>query len=226
MSSLVEANRNALLSLGFAFQGVSKGAPADPEQTIVSVLGAFYEDRKLYRMLLAWLDATSDLIHMERLNALSKDLPQGLRVVLGATALKLLPRDRRWRLIATAMQESAYAKGRAGVVPDGYADAFLLSKNGVDEEFKKLGLKIARIDAEDRKKIRSLKAILQSNGWLRIRALIGPNFRADIAYLYLSNRAEGPADAARVLKCSRDTAYRNWKAIEEADVRSLVRLSA
>ena len=226
MSSLIETHRNALLSLGFAFQGVSKVAPADPEQTIVDMLGAFYEDRKLYRMLLAWLDATSDLIHMERLNALSKELPPGLRVVLGATALKLLPRDRRWKLIAEAMQESAYAKSSSAVIPDGYADPFLISKNGIDQEFKKLGLKIARITAEDRKKIRSLKAILQSHGWLRIRALIGPNFRADIAYLYLSKRAGGPAEAARLLKCSRDTAYRNWKAVEEADVRSLVRLSA
>jgi hypothetical protein len=55
---------------------------------------------------------------------------------------------------------------------------------------------------------------------------MGSNFRADVAFLYVSKRVDGPADAARALGCSRDTAYRNWRALEDADVRRLLRLSA
>lgn len=223
MSNLVETNRRELLSLGFSFHGAAKGDAADPEQTVLRLLCAFYEDRKLYRMLLTWLEATSHLIHMERLNALAGGLPPGLRIVLGATAFKLSPIDRRWKAVAEAMVKATDRKGPPVSAPEGYADPFLISKYGIDEGFREFGVKIAKIAPEDRKKIRSLKAILQNNDWLRIRALIGPNFRADIAYLYLSNRVHGPADAARFLKCSKDTAYRNWRAIEDADARKLLK---
>ena len=87
-------------------------------------------------------------------------------------------------------------------------------------------VKISKILPENEKKILSLKGILKSNRWLRLRAVFGPNFRADVVYLYVAGIASGPAEAARLLKCSRDTAYRNWRALEEADVRQLIRLSA
>ncbi len=117
---------------------------------------------------------------------------------------------------------------KAGLVqvPEGYNDAYLVNKEGPDREFAQFGVEMARITPEESKKLLTLRGILAGNTWLRLRALMGSNFRADVAYLYASKRAQGPADAARTLGCSRDTAYRNWRALEDADVGDLLKIPA
>ena len=98
-------------------------------------------------------------------------------------------------------------------IPEGYSDPFLISKYGEDEEFKEFGLKLAKIDPEDEKKILDLPSILKSHPWLKIRALVGANFRADLVYWMSLKILKNPNQAAKLLGCSRETAYRLWKEI-------------
>lgn len=226
MSKTFDANKEALLSLGFAFHGTAPSSSADPEKTIIDILPAFFEDRKLFRMLLTWLHVVTDLIHMERLTVLSEELPHNLKIILDATALKLKKTDRRWKILHDRLKSGLEGKETSFHTPAEFNDPFLMEKHGPDKEFAELGIKIPNILPENEKKILSLHGILKTNSWLRLRAVIGANFRADITYLYISHAASGPAEAARILKCSRDTAYRNWRALEDADVRQVIRLSA
>ena len=224
MSSVYEQNKEKLLSLGFAFQGKVPSRAADPEKTIVDLLPSFYVDRKLFRLLLTWLHKTSDVIHVERLKALSKDLAPGHKVVLGILARKLSQKDRRWNLLCTALKASLKQTPPSLQLPRELSDPYLVAKNGRDKEMAEFGIEAAQINPEDGKKVLSWRGILRTNGWLHLRALMGPNFRADVAYLYLSGAAVGPAGAARLLACSRETAYRNWRALDDADARRVLKL--
>ena len=84
-----ESLKPALISLGFAYVGEPSKSSPDPEKTLISALGLFHEDQKLYRMLLAWMERFGDLIHVERLVTYLKDMPPNERLILGVTALKL-----------------------------------------------------------------------------------------------------------------------------------------
>lgn len=224
MDSVFEENKDKLLSLGFAFHGKIPKESADPEKTIIALTPSFFVDRKLFRMLLTWLKTTSELIHIERLKQLSKDMAPNLKVILAVIAKKLLKQDRRWKLIEEHVKKKLHGKTLTFQPPSEFNDPYLVSKHGHDAEFAQFGIQTARIIPEDPKKIFSIRGILNANAWLRLRAVIGPNFRADTAYLYLSGAAQGPAEAARILGCSRDTAYRNWRALENADVKNVLML--
>lgn len=225
MNSFFQQHKDQLLSLGFAFHGRIPKASADPERTIIDLLPSLFEDRKIFRMLLAWLGVASELIHIERLKALAGDLPNRSKLVLAVIAAKLAKEDRRWKLLVDSLQRDLSSNPRELIFPRELSDPYLLSKYGKDEEFAKFGVDIATLAPEDEKKILSLRGILHANAWLRLRALMGANFRADIAYLFLA-KVNGPAEAARLLGCSRDTAYRNWRALDEANAREMLRVSA
>ncbi len=215
MGRLVGKHRDALLSLGFAFYGGAAKKTADPERTILSLLPSFRADRKLFRMLLAWLDIASDLVHIERLAGLAEEASDEDKIVLGAVASRLArDRDKRWALIFRNMKRDLEGK-RLPSPPSEYADPYLVSKHGEDPHFREFGYRIAMLHPEDEKKILSLNGILRSNLWLRLRALIGPNFRADLVYLIVAGLAENPNQAASLLGCSRETAYRLWKAVTQ-----------
>jgi hypothetical protein len=49
-----------------------------------------------------------------------------------------------------------------------------------------------------------------------MRALIGPNFRADIAYLMAARIVENAHQASKTLGCNAETAYRLWRTLENA----------
>jgi hypothetical protein len=225
MDSFFEQHNDQLLSLGFAFHGRIPKTSADPEKSILDLLPALVEDRKVFRMLLAWLGVVSELIHIERLKALSEASPIRSKLVLGVVALKVARSDRRWKLLADSMKNAIAGNPHELILPRELSDPYLKSKYGKDEEFAKFGVELATILPEDEKKILTLRGILRVNTWLRLRALMGANFRADVAYLFLAG-VGGPAAAARVLGCSRDTAYRNWRALEEANIREILRVSA
>ncbi len=72
MNKFFSIHRDTLLSLGFAVEGNRKTQSADPEAAILELLPSFFEDRKLFRLLLAWLQLASELVHIERLNHLAE----------------------------------------------------------------------------------------------------------------------------------------------------------
>ncbi|MBI2603002.1 MAG: hypothetical protein HYW48_08095 [Deltaproteobacteria bacterium] len=59
--------------------------------------------------------------------------------------------------------------------------------------------------------------------WLRLRALFGANWRADIVWQIYLNPDQTPYQVVKTIGCNTETAYRNWKALEQANVREFLR---
>ena len=205
-----------LISMGFAFYGDQSLLPPDPEWTILQIIELCQTERKAFVMLLAWLEKLRELVHVERLKSLSSELSIAAVPSFGALCLKQVKQgDRRFSAPAS------FAKARMNRLPalpssPFETDDFMISKYGADEEFQELGIRTARIAAADERKILTLDAILSRNPWLRIRSLMGANFRADIAYLMSSKRASNANQAMRILGCNLETAYRLWKSLSLA----------
>jgi len=205
--------RPSLIGLGFAFYG--DGEQSDPEATILDILRLSENDPKVFRMLLSWLDKTRDLIHVERLRVLAGDLTdKSALIFLGVLALKQVKcGDRRFSILVDFVKSKS-GKGvsvRPSLQRD--ADPFLMEKYGVDLEFQEFGIESEKTAPADPKKILTLEAIMAQNPWLRFRALIGANFRADMAYVMAHKLAQNPYQAAKLVGCSQETAYRLWKGL-------------
>jgi len=207
-----------LISIGFSFYGEPSSYPADPESTLLKALVFFYEDRKLFRMLLRWILVIAPLIHVERLYKLAEKLDSKFVPVLGALAKKIiLNGDRRFKLICEYTKKRMETEKIVIQIPTGYSDSYLKSKYGEDLEFASFGINLAKIEPEDEKKILDLPQILKNHRWLRIRTLVGANFRSDLIFFLTSKAIENPNQAAKILGCSRETAYRLWKEVSLFD---------
>ncbi len=215
--------KSDLISLGFAYYGDSSACAPDPEKVIVEIIKLFSEDQKLYRMLLAWMDRFGDLVHVERLSSQIDDLSDEHKLILGVTALKRVNAgDIRFKVLFEKIKKQ---KPTLGFVMSGQDD-YLIEKNGLDLEFKVFGLKTSKINPSENRKLLDRKAVLGSNLWLRLRALLGSNFRADVAFVRLSHLAHNAYGAMKLLKCSKETSYRIWSNLEEAGVESLINLKS
>ena len=216
-----EKLKPALISLGFSYAGVpSKNSP-DPEKTLVATLSLFHEDQKLYRMLLAWMERFGDLVHVERMATYLADLSPNERFILGVTALKLFNTgDTRFKSLFERIRKE---KPKYDLPLSGQ-DEYLIEKNGLDPEFKFFGIKTAKITPADSKKLHSRKFVLESNLWLRFRALLGTNYRADIAFVRTSRLVDTAYGAMKFLHCSKETSYRIWGSLEEARVEDFIRV--
>lgn len=213
-SAVFHTLKSDLISLGFSFYGNPSLRSADPEVTLIRALEFFYEDRKVFRMLLRWCLVTSPLLHVERLYKWSENLEPRLVPILGALSKKLIQSgDRRFKLIYEEMKKRMKQRKIRIATPEGYSDSFLVSKYGADEEFGEFGVTIARLEPEDERKVLNLPGIIKTHRWLRLRTLVGANFRADLIYWLTEKTLENPNQAAKVLGCSRETAYRLWKEV-------------
>jgi hypothetical protein len=154
-----------------------------------------------------------DLIHIERLRLLAGKLTdRDALISLGVLALKQVKcGDRRFSLLVDFVRTRLPNSAENFLQKE--ADPYLMEKYGVDLELLEFGIKSERIVPADSKKILTLEAILSQNLWLRFRTLIGANFRADIAYIMARKLAENPYQAAKLVGCSQETAYRLWKGL-------------
>lgn len=211
-----ETLKPRLNSLGFGFYGNVPREAADPEQTIIDVVRLFREEPKAFKMLLAWLAKYSDLVHVERIRALAADLDDFEKRLIGALALKQVEcGDRRFSLVADWVKKSLGSRKPSSQMTLESDDPYLISKYGLDEELRKFGIRSARIEAAEDKKLLATEELLQRNTWLRFRALIGANFRADLAFIMAQKRAGTAYQAAKILGCSHETAYRLWKGLQQ-----------
>lgn len=199
-----------LVSLGMAYYG--KASPvADPERTLLDAIRILPGDPKLLRVVLAWLEKVHDLIHVERIRSFADDLSGDQWVALGVVALKQVASgDRRFALLSDIAQKKW--SGQESLFSQG-SDPYLIEKHGLDKELAVFGIRAARIEAADPKKVLSLDGILKQHAWLRFRALIGANFRADVAYLMAHQLAQNAYQAAKILGCSQETSYRLWRGL-------------
>jgi hypothetical protein len=207
--------RPDLVSLGFAFYGPPSTIVPDPEKTILEIIELLPGEQKMFVMLLAWLEKARDLIHVERLKVSIDQLSPSALLIFGGLCLKQVHQgDRRFSTLVNSVRarmESLPASPKSPFESDPY----LISKHGVDLEFLEFGIRTVQINASDSKKILTLECILLQNPWLRMRALMGANFRADVAYLMTSKRATNANQVFKILGCNLETAYRLWKALAQ-----------
>jgi hypothetical protein len=215
--------KSDLISLGLAYYGEPSPQPPDPEKLIIETICLFREDQKLYRMLLSWLDSYGDLVHVERLIHFLKDLNDEEKLFLGVTALKRVNAgDHRFKVLFERIKRQ---KPKLGANLAGQ-DEFLIEKHGIDSEFETFGIRTSTIDPSEKKKILQRTKVVENNLWLRLRALLGSNFRADVAFIKLSKLALNPYQTMKLVGCSKETTYRIWKSLEEAKIEELFKYSA
>ena len=209
----LEQLKPELISLGFAFYGEPSPAAADPERTILNIVRLVESERKAFLMLLAWLEKARALVHVERLKTLSRELPPRYLPVLGALALKQVKAgDRRFAILVSVAQKALPQQEALTLEQVPYT----ISKRGLDQEFLEFGIRTALVAPADEKKVLTWEGILTQNAWLRMRALMGANFRADVAHVMTAKRAANPYQAAKLLGCNMETAWRLWKTLELA----------
>lgn len=211
--------RPDLVSLGFAFYGEGSAIAPDPEKTIIEIIKVFDTELKVAHMMLAWMERFGDLIHVERLMSLSKELKPRERVFLGVIALKQVNAgDLRYRSLLQKIKllpintESPWPG----------EDPYLIEKYGIDAEFESFGIKTSLFYPSENKKLFSRSGIIERNLWLRLRVLLGTNFRADLAFVRLSGLAKNAYAAMQNLKCSKETCYRIWKSLDEAEIENMI----
>jgi hypothetical protein len=207
-----------LVSLGCAYYGVESNKFADPEKTILMNLNCFNDKIDVFYMLMgALIHRVHELIHVERLFTLAKDIPDEEKVLLKVLSLKLDKKgDHRYGLISRKLKVK---KGTEFKELNSNQDRYLMEKWGFDKEFKRFGILTPNLPIPPRKKYFSTKGILKRSHWLRWRALMGSNYRTDLAYLISIGRVSKPVDALAHLECSKALIYRMWKNV------SLINLS-
>lgn len=204
--------RDQWASLGIAFNSKSD-LISDPETALISFLnsGEFPADRKMISLILAWMKEHSNLIHIERLKSLIEPMGSFELAILGGLAQKCLGYgDFRWKTIIGFINKRNTGK----IQFDLGESEYLISKNGVDQDFKDFGLRISIVEEERPEKIVDLKVVIEKNKWIRHRILFGVNMRADIATVMVLNLASGPYQASKFLKCSFNSAKRNWSDLD------------
>ncbi|MCC7441964.1 MAG: hypothetical protein IT285_10035, partial [Bdellovibrionales bacterium] len=183
--SAEDALRDAWESLGVAFAENQSGVrDADPERILILSLPEFREDRKLLKLVMAWLIEYGDLLHVERLRSLARELPVESLTWLGGLANHQAygsgsKGDRRWLALLNFIKERIGPIKKQ--VPASRLDELQAKRVGADKGFGSFGILVPRLEPADPKKIRSRQAVLQENLWLRMRALMGSNWRADVA---------------------------------------------
>jgi hypothetical protein len=221
MSKINDPLRDKWASLGIAFSQKTD-LVANPEQTIIETIksGEFPADRKLFSLMLLWLNEFVDLVHVERLKGLLGELAPFELAIMGGLATKCLKMgDFRWKAILNEVQKKL---GKHPPKFDVGDDATYLKLKGVDADFEAFGIKVAPLKPEDHKKLVRRDEIIKNNPWLKNRLLMGSNLRADFITIFTLGLARNAYQAAKILNCSENASYRNWRSLEEARELGLV----
>ncbi|OFZ82615.1 MAG: hypothetical protein A2583_07910 [Bdellovibrionales bacterium RIFOXYD1_FULL_53_11] len=209
------------VSLGIAFGRDKHKEDQDIEQTIIDTLPFLPGDLKLLILLLTWLDEMGDLIHLERIKTMAKVLPPTELAFLGAIAEFTKKRYRNWQLISAFARKKLRHSFSKGFVPE-LSERLTISVDmgqvEPDPAFERFRLRIPEIALSDKKKLIPRRYVLQDHKWFSMRALIGANWRADVAFSMLKDPGMNPYRIAKKLSCSYETAYRLKKALDESSL--------
>ncbi|MCB0341637.1 MAG: hypothetical protein H6626_09330 [Pseudobdellovibrionaceae bacterium] len=204
-----------LSSLGCNFAVQESDAVADPEKTILMAIDYFWIDKKIFTMLIAVLKyRISHLINVKRLHILSKKIDTDKKLILSVVAAKVGQQtgDIRFTELAKKLKKPGEKVTRC---PAKYQDNYYLERKGVDRDFKKVGLEIADFfEEQTEKKLKTIKKIYLENDWLRLRALSGPDYRADTLYLLKAGLAKNQSEVAKWLQCNKSSVSRIWSSIK------------
>jgi hypothetical protein len=217
--------RDELAALGIAFVTGNQALSLepDPERTFLKSISEWNTDRKILKLFLAWMESYGDLFHVERLRSLAEPLSAVELAWLGGFAsFQVSKKDLRWQAI------EKYCTSRLGNPMPRFVtsnlDVLQAERKGKDPHFEKFGLIFPLLESSDQKKIYLRETTIKRNAWLRLRLLFGSNFRADMAYLFLRQKVTNAFQAEKFLGCSRETAYRLWKAFQEVECGKILRV--
>lgn len=206
---------NLMVSLGAAFRATGKDYSLDPESSILKSLRFYWEYNTVFFMVLACLrHRISHLIHVDRLIKLAKQsqLPDEQLILLMAICESLGPTDHRFFQVKKKLYEPHM---KFTNIPEDEADPFFIESQGLEPSLKPFKVTVRKFYEEPEKKLFKLEKTLTLNQWLKFRALFGPNYRADIIYLLVSQRAQNPTQAAKLAQCSRQAAHVIHQSIEK-----------
>lgn len=210
------------LSLGVAFAGETKEA-ADPEGTLIETLSVLQEERKFLGLILAWIQEYGDFIHVERIKALAKNLSSLELAWLGGIALHVVGIDKRWNIIVQFAED--YKKKQRRRFKMSKLDELAAKRKGYDRAFKKFGLTIQTVQMAKKTKLLKKSHTLKRHPWLKLRALFGANWRADIAWMMIKRPNQTPYQVAKYLGCNVETAYRNWSSLKDVNAPALLNVA-
>lgn len=207
-----------LSGLGIAYNCAEPNLLADPELTLIESIETIRTDSKTLKLVLCWLQNYGDLLHLERLKTLIRKSSTTTKAWIGGIA-SFMSADKRWAPIAREV-EGVHIK-TTGLSK---FESLQMKRLGLDQNFKKYGISLPTVDiAGIEKKLLSRDHVLRHHFWLRLRALFGSNWRADIVWQIYLNPDQTPYQVAKTIGCNTETAYRNWKALEQANVRDFLR---
>ena len=157
------------------------------------------------------------LVHIERLIiwARKAKLSDDELVVLLALAQKLMDDgDDRYEAVIRKLKKKNL---KMSSPPKDETDGYLIERWGLDPHFQKYGVDVRQWGAEPEKKFLTMRGIFKINPWIALRALVGPNNRADILYLKLHKIVPTANQAVARLGCGKDAAYRYWNATKNIE---------
>ena len=204
-----------LRSLGIALNQKALEHPVDIEETLIESLPYIQSDLKLLFLLLSWLQEMGDLVHIEKLKVLAKEIPPEDLAFLGAIANYTQGKFRKWNLLVSFAQRKLSNDFSCHLHPK-MTLAIDFGASQVEESFEKFGLKIPQVILEDSRKLIPRKYLIRDNSRFRFRALFGTNWRADIAYELSQSPGLNAFQIKKRLGCSYETVHRIKKFLDEA----------
>ena len=208
-----------LWALGVRYNGVNKVSfeDLDPEMTILKSLKYYWTQNDVFFLMLSALRfRVAPLIHVKRLVELAKlgFLSNDETVLLIAIANQLVEGgDLRFKLV----KDKLYKKNMTmNELPRVHANPEFVKIHGLEESLLEFGVKVRKFVIGE-KKLSSMKQIFERNGWLKLRALIGANFKADVMYVKCSGQAKTAYQVAKIVGCGRSNAYSLLKFADEFD---------
>lgn len=212
-----------LTSLGCAYSVAPSKEIADLEKTILQCLKYYWISNDVIFMLYGLLKyRLGHLVHVERLIILAKKekLTDDELIVLLALSEKLMENgDERYEAVIRKLKRKGL---KMSSPPKSETDSYLIERWGLDTNLEKYGVNVRLWSAEPEKKFLTMRGIFKINPWLALRALVGPNNRADILYLKLNQIVPTANQAMSYLGCSKDAAYRHWNATENVESLKIV----
>lgn len=206
-----------LVSLGCAFNVKQLEKPADPERCIINSLKFYWEYNDIFFMVYSLLkNRIAPLIHIERLVNLTMNasITSDERALLIALCNKLATYgDHRFTLVSKKLH-SKNLKMR--YPPINECSIHLIKIWGQESHLVPFGIKVRSFYEIDERKFLTLQEICKRNVWMKLRAIVGSNYRADIIYFKSMGIAKSAYQAAKMVGCNTSTATRIWKTLEYA----------
>ena len=220
LSKNFEDIRDSLIRLGFSFNGKLVEVHSDPEKTILSLCSLMFREPKAFKILITWAKEVTPVLNVERLKSLyelygesDSTLNLGLYIL---TSRLIESGDKRYQSLNHILFK-ILASDIATLPKEirRFDDDYLIESHGLDPALSRLNIRSYYLEGADEKKSLKLKQILKLNPWLRFRAIIGSNYRADVLYLKSLGKFKTRYELWKNLGSSQETAYRICNEIDQ-----------